>query len=609
MCGVIGCVGTKDAQEVLLAGLRRLEYRGYDSAGMVIQNEKGLHGTKSAGNISVLAARLRAKPLRGFAGIGHTRWATHGEPTDRNAHPHFSCDRSLAIVHNGIVENYLALKKKLAAKGHRFLSETDTEIIAHLVEQYYKGDPVEAVRRCVRELEGSFAIVAVFKDHPNVLVSARLNSPLIVGLNGRQQFVASDISALLPYTRRVAYLSEAEIVVLEPKGVTVMDFDGRARALDSVQVEWDASTAEKQGYPHYMLKEIMEEPEVAEVGLTGRIDPAGGAILLDKTEVPTRDLRSINRILISGCGTAWHAGLYGKYVIEELAGIPVQAELASELRYGSTPLDRNTLMIAISQSGETADTLASVRLAREKGVRCLAITNIRGSTLSRMADWVLPMRAGLEIGVAATKTYLAQLISVLLFALHAGQVRKTLAPARRKVLVRALHRVPKQIQSILSDTKEIRAVAEKYSRKHDFMYIGRTVNLATAYEGALKMKEISYLHAEGYGAGEMKHGPLALVDENLVTVALAVPGKVYHKMLSNIQEVRARKGKVIAVAARDDAGIRSLVDHVFAVPRTEELLSPVLNGVPLQLLAYYTAVALGRDVDQPRNLAKSVTVE
>ncbi len=600
MCGIVGYAGPRPALPILVEGLRRLEYRGYDSAGVVLHDGRGLSVVKAPGKIAVLEERLSRRPMEGTVGLGHTRWATHGGVSEPNAHPHLSCDSRVAVVHNGIVENYEELRRGL--RGHRFTSETDTEVVAHLIEDCYRsegGDPLRSVARALRRVRGSFALGVAFADHPGLLVAARLNCPLMLGVGEGENFLASDVSALLPHTRRVVPLEEHELARVTPFGLEV--FDGRLRPLRRrpVDVAWRDDAAAKGGYPHFMLKEIYEQQQTVAAEVSGR---AGS---LDGVRLP----RDPGRLVVIACGTAWHAGLVAKVAVEELARVPVDVGFASELRYGDTPFGPGTLVVAISQSGETADTLAAVRAARDAGSRVIAITNVKGSTLAREADQVVYMRAGLEVGVAASKTYTSQLVCVLLLALHLGRRRGVLPHGRFERLMSEARRLPAMVERVLEDDSAVERCARKFSRGYDFMYMGRRYNLATAYEGALKMKEISYLHAEGYGAGEMKHGPLALVDRRMTCVAVAPQGRVLEKMLSNIQEVRARGGHVISVATRGDRLVRSVSDHVFEIPQCEEMFSPVLAVIPLQLLAYRTAVLLGRDVDQPRNLAKSVTVE
>jgi glucosamine--fructose-6-phosphate aminotransferase (isomerizing) len=600
MCGIVGYVGPRQALGVLLDGLKCLEYRGYDSAGVVLLNGKGLEVERAPGKLSALSDRLKRNPLQGTTGLGHTRWATHGGVTESNAHPHRSCDGRIAVVHNGIIENYQELRREL--RGHEFSSATDTEVLAHLIEHQYSklgGHPLKALTRALERVRGSFALGVIFADYPGLLLAARVNCPLVLGIGDGENFLASDLSALLKYTRKIIPLEENEIAKIDPDGVQIFDRDlGKIRRRP-MEIAWKAETALKGGYPHFMLKEIFEQQETIAAEVGGR-DEA-----LDDVKLP----RDIERIVVVACGTAWHAGLVGKVAIEELARIPVDVGMASELRYGDAPIGPETLTVAISQSGETADTLAAVRIAQEAGSKVLAITNVKGSTLSREAEQVLYMRAGLEIGVAATKTYTSQVMSMLFLAAHLGRRRGALAADRFQAILRDARRLPGLVEQVLEDTAEIRKCARKFSRGYDFMYIGRRYNLATAFEGALKMKEISYLHAEGYGAGEMKHGPLALVDASMTCVAIAPRGRVTEKMVSNIQEIRARRGRVIAVSTRGDRAVRSVADHVFEIPACEEMFSPVLAAIPLQLFAYHAATALRRDVDQPRNLAKSVTVE
>jgi len=601
MCGIVGYVGPRPALEVLLDGLRRLEYRGYDSSGVVLLNSKGLEVERAPGKLSALSDRLRSRPLHGSTGLGHTRWATHGGVNESNAHPHRSCDGRIAVVHNGIVENYQELRREL--KGHKFTSATDTEVLAHLIEHQYrkqKGQhPLKAVTAALERVRGSFALGVILADHADLLIAARVNCPLVLGVGKGENFLASDLSALLKYTRRIVPLEENEIAKIDPSGIQIFDRRLGKITRRPIDIAWKAETALKGGYPHFMLKEIHEQQQTIAAEVTGR-DRA-----LDGVRLP----REIDRIVVVACGTAWHAGLVGKVAIEELARIPVEVGMASELRYGDQPFGPRTLVVAVSQSGETADTLAAVRMAQEAGSRVVAVTNVKGSTLAREADQTLFMRAGLEVGVAATKTYTSQVMNLLFLAAHLGRRRGTLKAARFDAILREARRLPGLVERVLEDDAEIRKCARKFSRGYDFMYIGRRYNLATAYEGALKMKEISYLHAEGYGAGEMKHGPLALVDDRMTCVAIAPAGRVTEKMVSNIQEIRARRGRVISIATKGDRSIRSVSDHVFEIPPCDEMFSPVLAALPLQLLAYYTATALGRDVDQPRNLAKSVTVE
>jgi glucosamine--fructose-6-phosphate aminotransferase (isomerizing) len=608
MCGIIGYVGGGNALPVVIEGLRSLEYRGYDSSGVVVFDGKKFASEKCPGRLEALEKRLRERPISGHLGVGHTRWATHGGVTELNAHPHFSCDRNITLVHNGIIENYADLKRRL--KGHDFKSETDTEIIVHLVEEHYRGDPLQAVLKAVRELHGSYAIVVAFADHPDLLVGARLNAPLVVGLDHADTVIASDIAALLPHTRTVAPLGEGQVVLVRRTAggakVEAVNLAGRKVDLKPVTVTWALDDADKHGYPHFYLKEIFEQAKSADAELQGRVDAKAGEVTFDGL---SPSLKKAKRIAISACGSSWHAGLVLKYALEELARLPVEIGLASEMRYGDYPFDKDSLLVAFSQSGETADTLAAVRQAAKAGAQTLAITNVKGSSISRDAGNVIYMRAGLEIGVAATKTYTSQILCSLLWAITLGRARKTLSPAKARALLRGAKKVPAAIQDVLDRAGEVKAVADGLADCRDFMYIGRRYNLATAFEGALKMKELSYLHAEGYGAGEMKHGPLAIVDEHLTTVAIAPRDRVYTKMVSNIQQIRSRGGRVVTVATAGEEEVRAFSEAVLTIPRIEEQFSPLVAVVPLQLLAYHTAVRLERDVDKPRNLAKSVTVE
>jgi glucosamine--fructose-6-phosphate aminotransferase (isomerizing) len=609
MCGIIGYIGSREAVPILLDGLRRLEYRGYDSAGVVTLDGRTLRCAKAPGKLSVLAGLLRTRPLAGRIGLGHTRWATHGAPTEANAHPHFSCDRAVALVHNGIIENADRLRDRLRRAGHVFRSQTDTEVLVHLVEDALDGDPAEAVRRAVAPVEGSYAVGVIFRDHPECLVAARHGSPLVLGLTPEASLMASDIPPLLPHTRRVIPLRDRELAVLRRDGVEVRDGAGRRVGRPVVAVGWDAAAAEKGGHPHFMIKEIHEQPRALAQFLADRFDAGRGEVRWGDLDPLRRALARVERVVLVACGTASHAALVGKAALEDLARVPAEVHLASEFRYGRPVIDRRTLVVAVSQSGETADTLAAVDLARGAGAAVLAVTNGVGSSITRMTRHILSLRAGPEIGVAATKTYTAQVAAVLWFALGFGRLRRVLGRARGRRLARALLALPRVVEGALAEDRSVRACAARFQGAKSFMYIGRRYNLATAYEGALKLKEISYVHAEGYGGGEMKHGPLALVAPGYPTVAVAVAGPVYDKMLSNIEEIRARHGEVIAVGAAGDRRLRALADAYLPIPAVDEEVSPAAAIIPLQLLAYHIAVRLGRDVDQPRNLAKSVTVE
>ncbi|GAA6760452.1 glutamine--fructose-6-phosphate transaminase (isomerizing) [Thermus oshimai] len=604
MCGIVGYVGFRNATDVLLDGLKRLEYRGYDSAGVAVRTPWGLRVVKRSGKLSALEEALEGEGLQGALGIGHTRWATHGAPTDPNAHPHTTEDGRIAVIHNGIIENYLELKEALLARGHRFSSETDSEVLAHLIEEKYRGDLFQALREALREVRGAYAVVAVHQDHEE-LVAARTVSPLVVGLGEGENFLASDVPALLPYTRRVIFLQDGDLVRLTREGVEVTDLEGRPLDRPMEEVDWSLEAAEKGGFPHYMLKEIYEQPWVLENTLGGRLSEERGEAELGLGLDPL----SVDRVHLIACGTAAYAGWYGKYLLEGLAKLPADWEVASEYRYRDPVVDGRTLAVAISQSGETIDTLEALREARRKGARALGVVNAKGSSITREVEEVLYIHAGPEIGVASTKAYTAMLAAMALLALWFARARGVLPLEEARTLIREMKKLPRLVEEALEKRPIVAHIAEKYHQAQDFLFLGRHVQAPTAYEGALKLKEISYIHAEAYPAGEMKHGPIALIDEHLPVVVLATKGPLYEKTLSNIQEVRARGGKVIAIATEGDEEIRKLAQDVVYVPEVHPLLSPIVSVVPLQLLAYEVAVLLGRDVDQPRNLAKSVTVE
>jgi glucosamine--fructose-6-phosphate aminotransferase (isomerizing) len=610
MCGIVGYVGHRQAAEVILDGLQRLEYRGYDSAGLVVA-PKGQNGAlsvvKKSGKLKVLSEALREGPLSGTLGLGHTRWATHGKPNDTNAHPHLSEDGRLAVIHNGIIENYLPLKAKLLESGHVFLSETDTEVIVHLIEEHYArlgGDLVGAVRGALKEVSGAYALVVSHVDH-ELIVAARATSPMVLGLGQGENFVASDVPALLPYTREVIFLHDGDMALIARDSLTVTDFNGRVLERPVTTIEWDAEAAEKAGFEHYMLKEIYEQPTVLQHTLGGRFAGNGTDVQLELALDPL----AIDRVVIAACGTAFYSGLVGEYLIERLARLPVEVEIASEFRYREPVLDERTLCVVVSQSGETIDTLEALREAKRQGARTLAVLNAKGSSISREADDVLYIHAGPEIGVASTKAYTAMVAAFELLAIFLGRARGVLSGEAAAELIRALRALPGLVEETLGVRSEIAAIAEAFKDKRDYLFLGRGANYPTALEGALKLKEISYIHAEAYATGEMKHGPIALIDADMPVVAVATASALYDKTISNLQEVRARDGVVIALASRGDEAIRAHADHVIYVPKTLELVSPIVNVVALQLLAYETASRLGRDVDQPRNLAKSVTVE
>jgi len=610
MCGIVGYVGYRDAVSFLLPGLRRLEYRGYDSAGIATLAPASLAVRKTTGKIDDLDALLRSSRPDGTVGIGHTRWATHGRPSDANAHPHVDCQSRVAVVHNGIVENYRELRKTLAAEGHRFSSQTDTEVIAHLIERYEADGLAQAVVRAAAELQGSYAIACVSSRDPGILVAFRRgSSPLVLGFGRGEMFVASDIPALLGETRDILVLEEGELAMLTADGLTLRNADGAPAHRSPTTVLWDGEAAEKSGYPHFMLKEIFEQPEAVRNTMRERVDSDGGEIRIPELGLRDRELAGLNRLCFVACGTSWHAALVGKYLVEAFARIPVEVDIASEFRYRQPVLDGQVLTVPISQSGETADTLAALRQARELGSRAVAICNVVGSSLAREADGVIYTRAGLEIGVASTKAFTAQLTAVALLALKLGLAREMIDRTVVREAIKALLEVPDLMVDVLRRSDEIRRVAERFVESRDVIYLGRGMHYPLALEGALKLKEISYIHAEGYPAGEMKHGPIALIDSRMPVVAIAPMGPTYEKMASNIEEVKARDGIVIAVATAGDDQIATKADVVIPVPQSLAWIQPILVSLPLQLLAYHLGVLRGCDVDQPRNLAKSVTVE
>ena len=608
MCGIVGYVGPQDSVPILLEGLRRLEYRGYDSAGVAILNGGGLEVEKSAGKIAVLEARINETHPSGNLGIAHTRWATHGEPNTINAHPHVDCKGRIAVVHNGIIENYSTLKTKLMEEGHRFTTETDTEVIAHLIEKFYEGNLERAVAAAVRLLTGTYGLAVISMDDPGKIVGARHGSPLVVGICDSEYILASDVSAIIRHTNQVVYLDDEEMVVLTKSGIHTTTIREEVVAKKIEIVDWDLERIERAGFPHFMLKEIFEQPESIRNTLRGRLLADEGTARLGGLNMTAAELRGIQRVVITACGTSWHAGLIGEYLIEELARIPVEVEYASEFRYRNPILEPGTVVVAISQSGETADTLAAMREAKRKGARVLGICNVVGSTIARESDGGVYIHAGPEIGVASTKAFTSQVAALALFTLYLGRLG-ALSPELGAELVRDLESVPGKIEAILANADSIRAIARAYAHHNNFLYLGRGVNFPVALEGALKLKEISYIHAEGYPAAEMKHGPIALIDDNMPVVFICTQDSAYEKVLSNMEEVRARRGKIIAVASEGDTHVATKADHVLFIPHTTGPLTPLLAAVPLQLLAYYIAVERDCDVDQPRNLAKSVTVE
>jgi glucosamine--fructose-6-phosphate aminotransferase (isomerizing) len=626
MCGIVGYVGNKEVVPVIIEGLRRLEYRGYDSAGIAVGgNSDGLELRRAPGKLRNLEEVLNERPIRGTYGIGHTRWATHGRPTEENAHPHRDCTGRIVVVHNGIVENYLSLKHELAAEGHKFVTETDTEVIAHLVEQEMSSAAIsgktmpleEAVRRSVARLTGAFAIVVISADEPNKIVAARFGPPAVIGLGEDEYFVASDVPGVLHHTRNLYFLADGDMAILTPSGVHLTDFAGNRIERPVQRIQWDPIQAEKGGYKHFMLKEIFEQPRAIRDTTLGRISLDTGKVFLSEMKISDDDFRLATKINIAACGTSWHAATVGKFMIERLARVPVEVDYASEYRYRDPIPDPTALGLLITQSGETADTLAAQREMIAKGSKTIAICNVVGAMIAREAHGTIYTHAGPEIGVASTKAFTAQLVALFLFAVHLAQTRETISESEGRALLEELTLLPGKVEEILRTVdSECEKLARVYSNARDFLFLGRGIHYPIALEGALKLKEISYIHAEGYPAGEMKHGPNALIDETLPVVVLATQDKSnrdsklrYEKTLSNIQEVTARSGKVIAVAVEGDEEIKQLVDHVLYVPHASELLLAVLDVIPLQLLAYHIAVRRGCDVDQPRNLAKSVTVE
>jgi glucosamine--fructose-6-phosphate aminotransferase (isomerizing) len=611
MCGIVGYIGNKKVVPILIDGLKRLEYRGYDSAGLAVLEQGQLVVHRSVGKIKELESAVWGANLTATVGLGHTRWATHGRPTEENAHPHTDCAGDLVVIHNGIIENYLALKEKLLAEGHVFRSETDTEVLAHLIEKYLKEDPdiERATRRALNDVTGAYAIGVLWKGDPGRIVGARCQSPLVVGLGEGDFFFASDIPAILSHTRNVLFLNDGEMVVLTKEGVQVTTLAGETVQRPVEKVLWSPILAEKGGYKHFMLKEIYEQPRAVRDTIRGRFSEDSATIFVEGMEQLDEHLAGIDKIVIIACGTAWHAGLVGKFMIEELARVSVEVDYSSEFRYRDPVVGDRTLVLAVSQSGETLDTLAGIKEARARNCRTAAICNVVGSSVTREVDGVLYTHAGPEIGVAASKTFTAQLAALYLFALYFGQRRGTLDAPRVRALLADLVRLPLQIESALHLDTEMERLAHQYHTKTDFLYLARGINYPIALEGALKLKEISYIHAEGYPAGEMKHGPIALITDEMPVVILAPQDKVYEKIQGNIQEVKARDGIVIAVCSEGDTELPGKVDHALVVPRTSHLLTPVLLAIPMQLLAYHVAVRKGCDVDQPRNLAKSVTVE
>ena len=613
MCGIIGYIGSKPVVPVLLEGLRRMEYRGYDSAGVAVVSPEGIALRRSAGKLANLENAIRTQPVDGLYGVGHTRWATHGRPTEENAHPHRDCTGRIVVVHNGIIENYLELKEELQSQGHEFKTETDTEIVAHLVEREMQTDGLEnAVRRALTLMRGMFALVLVSVDDPEKIVAVRNGPPIVVGLGQDEFFVASDIPAILAHTRDVVFLGDEEMAIITRSGVAFTDFTGRAVSKTTQRVMWDPIAAEKGGHKHFMLKEIYEQPAAARDTILGRVSLDQGHVFLEEVNISDDTFRALQKITIIACGTSWHAGLVGKYLIEALAQVPVEVDYGSEYRYRNPIVADRELAIVITQSGETADTLAALREARRKGANSVAICNVVGSMATREAEGTVYTHAGPEIGVASTKAFTSQLVALHLLALYLGQVRGTLSSSDIRRHIGELLQMPQILEQTLRAAAATEKVAERFYNRTDFLFLGRGINYPIALEGALKLKEISYIHAEGYPAGEMKHGPIALIDERMPVVALAPNDHVFEKMIGNVQEAKARGGSVIAVTTDGDSRMAAVLDAhdmMLPLPATTPLLTPIVMTIPLQLLAYHIAVRRGCDVDQPRNLAKSVTVE
>ncbi len=608
MCGIVAYIGKRPASPILINGLKRLEYRGYDSAGIALIEDGQVIFEKAAGKIRVLEDVIEGKTFQATAGIAHTRWATHGIPNDINAHPHLDCHGKIAVVHNGIIENFKTLRSFLERRGHSFESDTDTEIIAHLIEEYYDDNLTRAVQLAMSQVEGTYGIAVISLDAPDVIVAARHGSPLALGLGENENLVASDVSAMLEHTKKVVYLNEGEVATVSRHGIQISTMDNVPVPTKYQEIEWDLDQLEKSGFDHFMLKEIYEQPTTIRNAMRGRLNYEEGTSRLSGLKLQYDQLLHVKRIILSACGTSWHAALCGEYMIEEFARIPVEVEYASEFRYRAPIIDEGTLVFVISQSGETADTLAALREAKRKGATALGICNVVGSTIARETDGGIYIHAGPEIGVASTKAFTSQVTVLALLTILLARQR-SMSMEKGRQLIEALELIPDQVTHLLRNDHVIREIAEQYARTNNFLYLGRGVNFPVALEGALKLKEISYIHAEGYPAAEMKHGPIALIDENMPVVVLAQQDMVYDKVISNIQEVKARNGKIIALATEGDEEIARLANHVIYLPKVPYMLNPIIAAIPLQLLAYHIAVLRGCDVDQPRNLAKSVTVE
>lgn len=609
MCGIVGYVGDRQAPDFLLEGLSKLEYRGYDSAGIAVYNDGAIAVRKKEGRIANLYALVKEQPCYGTIGIGHTRWATHGGPSDINAHPHVSADGTFAVVHNGIIENYMAIKEELIEKGYTFKSETDTEVVPMLCQELYNGDFADTVRKVLKRLHGSYSLVFMTTHQPDTIICCKKDNPLIVGLGDGENYIASDIPAILNYTRRTYIMNDGEVVIVKKNDVWVTDLDGNAISKKIFEVNWDAEAAEKGGYEHFMLKEIFEQPKAFKDTMSCRIAADGKTVHFDELEWAPEDVTSINKVMIVACGTAYHAGLLAKYYIEKLARIPVEVDIASEYRYRNPLTDAKTLCIVISQSGETIDTLAALKEAKRRKARTLAVTNVVGSSISREADQVVYTWAGPEIAVASTKAYTTQLVVLLLLALYMGQLNGTLDAAREATILEDLQATPERSKAIFDHIDKIKDMAQVFKEKSDVFFIGRSMDYGLAMEGALKLKEISYIHAESYAGGELKHGTLALIVDGVPVIALATQKDVEEKMISNIKEVKARDAYVVGIVQAGDTEVCKTVDQVIEIPQSDNFVMPIMSVISLQLLAYYTAIACGNDVDKPRNLAKSVTVE
>ncbi|NQX63557.1 glutamine--fructose-6-phosphate transaminase (isomerizing) [Paenibacillus qinlingensis] len=609
MCGIVGYIGKRNSQEILLDGLKKLEYRGYDSAGVAVYTADGLQIKKAKGRIANLESKLGETPLNGSVGIGHTRWATHGKPSDVNSHPHTDNSLKFSVVHNGIIENYITLKEELIAKGHVFVSETDTEVISHLIASLYEGDILKAVQKAVKHMTGAFALGVLTEFEPDRLVAVRQASPLIIGIGEGENFIGSDIPAILEYTRNVFILNDGEMALLTRDAVELMTLEGNFISREMFHVDWDIVTAEKAGFDHFMLKEIYDQPKAYRDTMGSRISTDGKSVTLNELTITPEAIRNISRVHIVACGTAFHAGMVGKYVIEKMARIPVETDVASEYRYRSPIITKDTLVIVVSQSGETADTLAALREAKRCGAHVLAITNVVGSSVAREANDIITTWAGPEIAVASTKAYTSQLIAFYLLGLHLAQTLDTQTSEEIAEVITAMKELPAQVSEILEQAEALKVVAEEMAKHDNLFFIGRGLDYAVALEGSLKLKEISYIHSEAYAAGELKHGTLALIEDDIPVIALATQHELLEKTVSNIKEVKARGANVLGIAVEGETELQKSVDSTFIIPKTLDVLTPALSVIPLQLLSYYASLARGNDVDKPRNLAKSVTVE